>query len=466
MPDGPSRQLAPLSLTQEQLWFLTRLDPASAFYNTTATWTLTGPLDTDTLHTALARTMERQPTLRTAVVETGGKPRQSVAEQVPVPLTLSDLTGLPEAERGAAAERLVGEEVHAPFELHRAPLFRVRLIRTGADEHIMVFVVHHIIADGWSLQILVQEVADLYAAAVTGTSVDLPPLPRQFTDYAVSQRERLAGPRREKLVSFWRERLAGAPTVLELPTDRPRPAAASFRGDRCAFTVPQDLHLKLTALAREGRASLFMTCLAGFGALLSRWSGQSDILLGTPIGNRDRAEWSQVVGYFADTLVMRTELADDPAFADLLTRVRKSTLDSFLHRDMPFRVLVEELKPDRAPDRNPLFQVMFILQNIPPRRRQVGLAGLTMAPHEDVRTTSIFDLRLDLFQSEYELRGQLEYNTDLFDRETAERLTEQYLALLADACAAPSTPVSALSLGAPPSAAESGAGFNDDLEEA
>ncbi|MCY0944140.1 condensation domain-containing protein [Streptomyces antarcticus] len=465
MPDGQSHQLAPLSLTQEQLWFLTRLDPGSAFYNTTATWTLTGPLDTGALHTALARTMDRQHMLRTAVTEVDGVPSQVLVDDVPVPLTVSDLTGLPEPERAAAADRLVSEEVHVPFDLAAAPLFRVRLIRTGPDEHVMVFVMHHIIADGWSLQVLIQEVADLYAAAVTGTEVEHAPLERQFADYAVRQRERLAGPRRDKLVSYWGERLAGSPTALDLPTDRPRPAEATFRGDRYAFTVPQDLHLELTALGRAAGASLFMTCLAGFGVLLSRWSGQSDVLLGTPVGNRDRPEWSPVVGYFADTLVMRTELADDPTFAELLTRVRRSSLDAFVHRDLPFRVLVEELKPERVPHRNPLFQVMFILQNIPPRRRNVEFAGLVMALREDVRTTSIFDLRLDLFQSEHELRGQLEYNTDLFDRSTAERLAGQYLALLADACAEPGTRVSALSLGAPP-ADPFGSGFNDDLEEA
>ncbi|MFF5964352.1 condensation domain-containing protein [Streptomyces collinus] len=466
MSDGQRDELAPLSLTQEQLWFLTRLDPASAFYNTTATWSLTGPLDTGALHTALARTMDRQHMLRTAITESDGVPRQGVVDGVPVPLEVSDLTGLPEDERHPAADRLVREEVHTPFDLHTAPLFRVRLIRTAADEHVMVFVMHHIVADGWSLQVLVQEVADLYAAAVTGAAVELDPLPRQFADYAVQQRERLAGPRREKLVSYWSERLAGAPAVLELPADRPRPAEASFRGDRYTFTVPQETHRELTALGRSAGASPFMTCLAAFAVLLSRWSGQSDILLGTPVGNRDRAEWTSVVGYFADTLVMRTELADDPSFRELLARVRRSSLDAFVHRDLPFRALVEELKPERAPQRNPLFQVMFILQNIPPRRRKVEFAGLTMALREDVRTTSIFDLRLDLFQSESGLRGQLEYNTDLFDRTTVEQLAGRYLALLADACAAPDTAVSALSLGAPPPADDFGAGFNDDLEEA
>ncbi|MER5716447.1 condensation domain-containing protein [Streptomyces sp. NPDC002132] len=466
MSDDRSNQSAPLSLTQEQLWFLTRLDPASAFYNTTATWDLTGPLDLGALHTALERTMNRQHMLRTAVTELDGVPRQSVEDGVAVPLTVSDLTALPEDERAPAADRLVSEEVHAPFDLRTAPLFRVRLIRTAADEHVMVFVMHHIVADGWSLQVLVQEVADLYAAAVTGADLELAPLPKQFADYAVQQRERLAGPRREKLVSYWSERLAGAPGVLELPTDRPRPAEASFRGDRHTFTVPQQTHLALTALGRSAGASPFMTCLAAFAVLLSRWSGQHDILLGTPVGNRDRAEWSSVVGYFADTLVMRTELTDDPTFTQLLARVRRSSLDAFVHRDLPFRALVEALEPERAPHRNPLFQVMFILQNIPPRRRKVEFAGLTMALREDVRTTSIFDLRLDLFQSEHGLRGQLEYNTDLFDRTTVERLADRYLALLADACAAPDTAVSALSLGAPPPADDLGAGFNDDLEEA
>lgn len=466
MPDGPSHPPAPLSLTQEQLWFLTRLDPASAFYNTTATWNLTGPLDIEALRSALARTMDRQHMLRVGVTETDGVPRQVVAEGVPVPLTLSDLTALPADERSEAADRLVGEEVHAPFDLAVPPLFRVRLIRVAADVHVMVFVMHHIVADGWSLQILVQEVADLYAGIVTGAPVELPPLTAQFTDYAIRQRARLDGPRRDKLTAYWRDRLAGAPTTLDLPTDRPRLAEAAFRGDRHVFTVPGDLMRDLTALSRQARSSLFMTCLAAFNVLLSRWSGQSDILVGTPIGNRDRPEWGSVVGYFADTLVLRTDLSDDPGFSELLAQVRTSTLDGFVHRDLPFRVLVEELGPERTPDRNPVFQVMFILQNIPPRRRRVQFADVAMELRNDVRATSIFDLRLDLFQSEHELRAQLEYNTDLFDARTAERLADQYLALLAEVCADPGTAVSALSLGAVPTEDGAGGGFNDSLEEA
>ncbi|WP_051717059.1 condensation domain-containing protein [Streptomyces megasporus] len=457
-PDGATGP-APLSLTQEQLWVLDRLEPGNASYNSTAMWRLDGPLDVEVLAACLRRIVDRQEMLRTSFASVDGVPYQVVAEDVPLPLTVTDLTDLPEDRRDAEADRLVHEAVHRPFDLGRAPLFRVELVRTGPERHVMVLVVHHIVSDGWSFQVLLQEVADLYAGAVTGTEVKLPPLPRQFTQYAREQRERLAGPRGRTLLKYWTERLAGAPASLDLPADRPRPTRPSFRGDRHVFQVPHDLRQELNRLAQRSRASLFMVTLAGFKALLSRITGQQDLLVGTPVGNRDRPEWSALVGYFADTLVMRTDLSDDPTFRELLGRVRKTALEAFVHRDLPFRMLVEELAPERAANRNPLFQVMFILQNIPARRRQVELPGVTMTRLDDVRSTSIFDVRLDLFEFEDELRGQLEYSTDLFDRPTIERMTEQYLALLADACAGPERRVSALSLGA----ADWADGFNDDL---
>ncbi|WP_267246225.1 condensation domain-containing protein [Streptomyces sp. PR69] len=462
--------LAPLSVTQEQLWLLDRLDPGNAAYNSTMLWQLDGPLDVEALRRALAAVVGRQQMLRACVVAVDGVPHQRVAGEVEVPLTVTDLTGLPEPDRREAADRMVTEAAHRPFDLGRPPLFRVEVVRTGAERHVMALVIHHIVSDGWSVQVLLQEVADLYAGEVTGVQVALPELSVQFTDYAREQRERLAGPRGRALLDYWTRQLAGAPAALDLPTDRPRSDGADFSGDRYVFPVPDKLRAALGELARSSRASMFMVTLAGFTALLSRLSGQQDLLVGTPVGNRDKPQWGPLVGYFADTLVMRGDVGGDPTFRELLGRTRTTALKGFVHRDLPFRSLVEAVRPERAASRNPLFQVMFILQNIPPRRRRAELPGVVMTRLDDVRTTSIFDLRFDLFEFEDEMRGQLEYSTRLFDRSTIERTARQYLALLADACADPDRPVSALDLGpaeadgaGAAAAAAAAAGFNDDL---
>ncbi|MFE5241288.1 MULTISPECIES: condensation domain-containing protein [unclassified Streptomyces] len=452
----------PLSVTQEQLWILDRLAPDSPFYNTVVMGRLDGALDPEALNAAFRGVMARQEMLRSSVGDSGGEPFQEIHAEVGLPLERTDLTDLDPDERQAEADRIVDAEVHRPFDLTSPPLFRLQLIRLADQEHLLLLVVHHIVCDGWSVQVMFQEVGDLYSGFVAEQPVELPPLRAQFAQYAQEQRRQLAGPRRDALVSYWKRQLAGAPGTLELRTDRPRPAEASYRGDRHLFPVPDELYEKLKEFSRKSRASLFMTCLAGFDVLLARASGQYDILVGTPVGNRDRAEWGPVVGYFADTLVMRARLEDDPTFQELLNRVRTTTLQGFVHRGLPFRSLVEELTPERRPDRNPFFQVMFILQNIPPRPRQTELPGLTMTRLDDVRKTSIFDLRLDLFEFGGALHAQLEYSTDLFDRSTAERLADQYVQLLADVCAHPDRRVSALSL----AAAGSAAGFNDDLEGA
>ncbi|MFE2923588.1 condensation domain-containing protein [Streptomyces goshikiensis] len=453
---------SPLSVTQEQLWLLDRVDPGNASYNTPMMWRLDGRLDAALLARALGAVARRQEMLRAYVVAADGVPHQVVADEVPLPLEVTDLTHLPQADREAETDRILAEAAHRPFDLGRPPLFRVALIRTGPEQHVMALVIHHIVSDGWSLQVLLQEVADLYAGLVTGADVALPPLTAQFVDYARMQRERLAGPRGEALAAYWTRQLAGAPVDLGLPTDRPRPAVTDFAGDRYVFQVPEALRAELGALARADRASMFMVTLAGFVSLLSRLTGRQDLLVGTPVANRDRPEWGPLVGYFADTLVLRGDVGGDPSFRELLGRVRSTTLAGFVHRDLPFRVLVERLQPERAANRNPLFQVMFILQNIPARRRQAEMPGVTMTRLDDVRSTSIFDLRFDLFEFEDELRGQLEYSTQLFDRSTVERIASQYVALLTDACADPDRPVSALSLGG---AHIDAAAFNDDLEE-
>jgi condensation domain-containing protein len=454
--------LCPLSHTQEQLWLVDRLDPGNAAYNTTVRWRLAGPLDVGALTRSLAAVVRRQEVLRAHVVSVAGIPYQLVADRVPLPLTVTDLTNLPERGRDAEADLVAGRAAHRPFDLGKPPLFRAELIKTHADRHILALVIHHIICDGWSIQVLLQEVADVYAGLVLGADVRLRPLTAQFTDYARQQRQLLAGPRGRALTDYWARQLAGAPVTLDLPADRPRPSQPSFRGDRCFFALPRTLREQLVSLGRQCGATLFMVTLAGFSVLLARLSAQQDLLIGTPIGNRDRPEWQAVVGYFADTVVIRADLSGDPTFRELLARVRAAAIGAFVHRELPFRLLVEHVRPERATNRNPVFQVMFILQNIPPRRRQLELPGLTMTRLEDLRSTSIFDLRCDLTEVSGELTGQLEYNSDLFDRATVQELAGRYLALLAHACADPDSPVAALSLGA---ASRTAADFNDDLED-
>src|SRR5436305_5868975 len=409
----------PLSFTQERLWFLDQLAPESAAHNIPCPLRLTGPLDPAALEHALGEVVRRHEALRTTFPSVDGRPVQRIAPPAPFHLPEIDLCALPPAAREAAAARLAGEEARRPFDVGgggEESLLRVCLLRLGEpgarDDHLLLLTLHHLVADGWSLGVLAREIAALYRARREGAPSPLPPLPVQYADFAAWQRRRLAGPALAELLAWWRARLAGLP-VLELPTDRPRPALETHRGDRRRFALPPALTAALAAVGRSRGATLFMTLLAAFSALLARYSAQEDLAVGSPVAGRTRAEVEGLIGVFINTLVLRQDLAGDPAFGALVERVRDTALGAYAHQEMPFEKLVEELRPERRLGHSPLFQVLFILQSDPlaaeARAAAAPEASLTLRPIDVHPGVSRFDLTLSAVESDGGLLGYLEY---------------------------------------------------------
>ncbi len=355
-----------------------------------------------------------------------------------MPLPVVDLSVLAEKARRGEGERLAGEETARPFDLGRAPLLRVLLLRFSAGEHEAVLTMHHIASDGWSLGVLVREVEALYGGR------SLPDLPVQYGDFARWQQAHRSGAALESQVAYWRGQLAGSPGVLELPVDHPRPAVQSFRGARRGFAVPAELSAALRALSRSRGATLFMTLLAGFEALLWRWTGQRDLSVGTPVAGRTRVETEELIGFFVNTLVLRTELSGGWSFGELLARVREVSLEAYGHQEVPFERLVEELRPGRDLSRTPLFQVMFTLQNVP--LGSLSLPGLELEPVAVVIETAKLDLELSFVETATGLQGWWTYATDLFDPATVARLGSQLERALAGMVAAPESPLDGLVL--------------------
>jgi amino acid adenylation domain-containing protein len=443
---GPAaaEERAALSFAQQRLWFLDQWQPGTGVYNIAAAMRLSGPLDGAALERSLREIVRRHEVLRTTFPSARGQPAQVIAQDLPLRLPLTDLGGLPEGEREAEARRLAAEVARAPFDLACGPLLRVKLVRLGDEEHLFLVAMHHIVSDGWSIGVLNREVAALYGAYAAGGESPLPELPLQYADYAAWQRRRLQGAALQEQLDYWRGRLAGAPAALDLPTDRPRPAAPSYRGATLRFELPGSFAEAARALARREGCTLYMVLLAAFQALLHRYSGQDDFCVGTPIAGRGRPEAEGLVGCFVNTLVLRGDLSGDPSFAELLGRAREACLGAYAHQDVPFERLVEELQPKRDRSRSPLFQVMFALQNAP--QQALELAGLRLAPWDIDTATSKFDLTLRLAEWEGGLRGELEYSTELYEPGTAERLVGHYRALLEGATADPGRRVSELPL--------------------
>ncbi|HYG63000.1 MAG TPA: amino acid adenylation domain-containing protein, partial [Thermoanaerobaculia bacterium] len=437
----------PLSFAQQRLWFLDQLDPGNHVNNIFRALVWRGPLDEAALRRALTEIARRHESLRATFPSTANEPRQRVAPPAEVPLSVEDLRGLTEDERRGHAAELARLESRHAFDLARGPLFRPRLLRLDAEEHVLLLNMHHIVSDGWSMGLLFRELTALYRASAAGLPSPLPEPPLQYPDFAAWQRERFAGGALEEGLAFWREHLAGADTVLELPLDHPRPALESFRGAIHLFEVPAAEARALAALARREGATLFMTLTAAFEVLLHRFTGQSDFLLGTPVAGRDREELEDLIGFFANTLLLRARLGGDPTFQDLLARVRRDTLDAYAHQDVPFERLVEELRPERHLSHNPLFQAMFALQNQP--AGSVEIPGVTLEPLRVERGLSKLDLTLEMGETASGLAGYFEYNTDLFDAGTIERLTGCFQALLAAMAANPERRISDLPLLAP-----------------
>ena len=434
----------PLSFAQQRLWFIEQLEPGNAAYHVWSALRVRGPLDPGVLIRTVREIVRRHQTLRTTFEMVEGEPVQAVAPAGEPALLLADLRGMPEELREEEAKRAGQAALHVPFDLARGPLLRLFALRIADGEVLLYMAMHHIVSDGWSLGLWVQELAAIYGALAAGRPSPLPPLPLQYGDFAQWQRRHLAGERLERLIGWWRDRLAGAPAILELPADRPRPAVQSFRGASVSFTLPRELSERLAALGQRESATLFMVLLAGFQLLLARYSRQEDISVGTPTAGRDREELEGLIGFFASMLVLRTDLSGDPPFRALLQRVRETALGAFEHQEVPFEKLVEALQPPRDSSHTPLFQVEFVLQNTPEPSLQAQ--DLTLAPLSAERETAKFHLLLEMFEAPGGLLGILEYNRDLFDRSTAVRLTRHFERLLAAITAAPETPISRLTL--------------------
>jgi amino acid adenylation domain-containing protein/non-ribosomal peptide synthase protein (TIGR01720 family) len=432
-----------LSFAQQRLWFLDQLEPNSALYNNPLAVRLTGELKKEALERTLTEIVRRHEVLRTSFPTIDGRAVQVVAEPAPAPLPEIDLSGLEGVEREAAVQRLAQEEAAAPFNLSRGPLLRVKLLRLSERERVALMTMHHIVSDGWSMGVLINEVAALYRAYYEGGESPLPELEVQYADYAIWQRGWLQGEVLDRQVSYWREHLAGAAT-LELPTDRPRPAVQSHRGTRHTFTLGAGLSEGLRELSRREGATLFMTLLAGFQALLSRYSGQEDIVVGTPIAGRTRREVEPLIGFFINTLALRTKLSGDPGFREALRRVREACLGAYAHQDVPFEKLVDELQPERDLSRSPLFQVMFVLQNAP--GGELELPGLTLSGVGGDAIMARFELMLMMSESAGNLVGSWIYATDLFDEATVARLSERFHLMLRAVVADPAQRIAELPL--------------------
>ncbi|HEX6349491.1 MAG TPA: amino acid adenylation domain-containing protein, partial [Candidatus Dormibacteraeota bacterium] len=442
----------PLSFAQRRLWFLDQLSPGSAAYTIPAAFQFRGPLDEAALKRALADVVERHAALRTSFQETAHGPVQRVAPALNLEVPTFDLRSLEPEERAREAGRLTGEAYRRPFDLGRGRLLRALLIRLTPERSLLFLAVHHIVADGWSLQVLDIELRAAYAARQAGQVPDLPPLPLQYTDYAAWQRRQLDSPALARDLEYWRQRLAGAPASLDLPTDRPRPPVQSSQGARLTMPLSRQLTGRLRVLAQAAEATLFMVLLAGFHVLLARHSGQEDILVGTPVAGRSRAELAGLVGLFVNTLVLRADLAGEPSFRELLRRVREETLSALEHQELPFERLVEELAPSRDLSRSPLFQVMFVMQNTRDPALQALAGRLNKAGRGDLRRIhwaleggeSKFDLTLTAAEQGGGVRLTLEYSPEIFEEATARRLLGHYRELLEAACDDPARPVSAL----------------------
>jgi amino acid adenylation domain-containing protein len=438
-----SRSPVHLTHTQRRVWFLTRLDPDKTAYNQSRAYRLTGPVDIEALRASLQLLIDRHEILRTTFIEIDGEPRQIVHEDCDVDFQYLDLSsgyGATSAEASSKALSSVSDE---SFDLQKGPLLRFRLIRIGQDEHVMLRVWHHIVSDGWSAEILERELSSVYNARVEGREVKLLPMPLQYADYALWQREWLAGELLDRQLDYWKEQLANLP-ALELPTDRRRPAVQSYQGARLVTLLPVKLGEALKELGRSEGATLFMTLLAGFQVLLHRYSGDEDVAVGTPIAGRRRAELEGLIGFFANTLVMRADLAGEPTFREFLRRVREGALSAYTHQDVPFEKLVEELAPPRDPSRNPLFQVSFSLQKaVAPTLSLVRLqASEMMLSVGHVK----FDLDLTMRETQQGMRATWNYCTDLFEPTAIERMARHLQVLLESIVADPDERIGRLAL--------------------
>jgi len=436
----PSRKEAPPSFGQERLWFLDQLQPGSTVYNVSDALRINGPLKVAALERSLNEIIRRHDALRTTFSVVEGKLLQIISSSLNLSLPVVDLSNREQEDK---ARRFAGEEARRPFDLARGPLLRATLLRLGEEDHVLLLNMHHIVSDSWSMGVLYRELSVLYETFLNARPSPLPDLPIQYGDLAVWQREWLQREVLEKQLSYWKNQLENFST-LQLPTDRPRPALQSFRGERQSIELSEELAQGLKALSRSEGVTLFMTLLAAFQTLLHRYTGQNDVVVGSPIAGRNRAEMKGLIGLFVNTVILRTNVSGNQTFQELLARVRDTALEAYTHQDLPFEKLVEELQPKRSLSHSPLFQVMFVLQNAPSEALKFG--GLSVSPVSVDSETAEFDLFLSMSESTQGIKASLEYNTDLFDAATIDRMLGHFRVLLKGIVDHPEVPIGTLLL--------------------
>ncbi|WP_418904163.1 amino acid adenylation domain-containing protein [Moorena producens] len=441
----PRDTKVPLSFAQQRLWFLDQLEGPSSTYNIPNVWQLEGDLNLSVLTQSLQTIVQRHEGLRTIFPSDNGAPYQKIKLDVTVHVPLIDLQSLPQAEQESQIQILINAEAQTPFVLAQDMLVRCKLLKCSTTVHVLVITIHHIVADDWSLGIFQQELSELYTAFCQSESLPLAPLPIQYVDFAHWQHQWLQGQVLETLLDYWRNQLADSPPLLDLPTDYPRPAKQVFRGSTIEFDLDAHLTQKLQLLSQQSGTTLFISLLSTFLILLYRYSNSTDIVVGSPIANRNRQEIEPLIGFFVNTLVLRSNLDGNPSFLELLQRTRQVALNAYAHQDLPFERLVEELNPDRNLSYHPLVQVMFVLQNSIPSHA-LSFPGVTVSSRRVERTTAKFDLILSMREASQGLQGVWEYNSDLFTSKTIQRLHHHFQTLLKGIVANPDQLISELPL--------------------
>src|SRR6476661_4789988 len=437
-------QNLPLSFAQERLWLLNQLEPDNPFYNEQVALKLHGKLNLVALEQSLNKIISRHEALRTNFRTFNEQPLQVIVESLILNLSVVDLTELLESEREIACQQLATAEAIRPFDLANSGLIRASVLKLTELEHVLLLTLHHIVFDAWSMSVLMQELATIYSALCNNLPPELPELPIQYADFAIWQRQWLQTEVLQTQLDYWKQLLKNAPTLLELPTDRPRPAIQTFQGAIQSVKFSEELTEAIANFSRQEGATLFMTLLAAFVTLLYRYTGSDDIVVGTPLAKRDRLELEGLIGFLVNTLALRTDLSGNPSFQQLLSRVRQVMLQAYTHPDLPFEELVKALQPQRDLSHTPLFQVMFVLENAP--ISEVELPGLTISSFGTERTTAKFDLTLFIKNTTSGLIAAWQYNTDLFDSGTIERMAGHFVTLLEGVIANPQQQISQLPL--------------------
>jgi amino acid adenylation domain-containing protein len=438
--EGP----VPLSFAQQRMWFLEQLEPGSHAYNIPSAMRITGKLDIPALEQGLNTIIKRHESMRTIFEEADGIPTQVIKPHLEIKMDYMDLRNITEEEKESRVKEFATEDNRKPYNLSKGPLIRASLLQLYNEEHILILNMHHLISDGWSMRVLMQEIGAVYCGILDGKNVSLPELNIQYADYASWQRNSMQGEYLKQQLEVWKKQLEGCNFVLEVPTDHPRPPVQSFKGSRHYIELPENLVKTLNDMCRQKGVTMFMMLLAAFKVLLLRYTGQGDMVVGTPVAGRSRTELEGLIGFFVNMLVLRTDLSDNPSFSELLHRVRKMNLEAIANQDVPFENLVEELQPQRDLSRNPLFQVAFGYQSetIPP----VEFKGLSFESIEVDSSTARFDIEFQTWKSGSGISGYLEYSTDLYSKDTIKRMADYYKTILEGIAANPDRPVMSIPL--------------------